>query len=263
MGTARSYEPGTPSWVDLGTPDIDGAAAFYGGLFGWQAEDASPGEDAGGYRYFRLGGADIGGLGPQQGPATTWAGYVAVEDVDAAVARVKDLGGTVLAGPIDVFTQGRMAVVADDQGAPISLWQAGDNHGADLKGEPGSFSWIELSCPDAERAKAFYGGVFGWTSQSYPYGEGGTSSYTEFATAGTGNVIAGMVQAPDQWRTAGPAQWAVYFEVADTDATAAKALELGGSVGFEPYDIPHVGRLAVLADPYGAAFTVMTRSREH
>jgi len=137
MGTARSYEPGTPSWVDLGTPDIDGAAAFYGGLFGWQAEDASPGEDAGGYRYFRLGGADIGGLGPQQGPATTWAGYVAVEDVDAAVARVKDLGGTVLAGPIDVFTQGRMAVVADDQGAPISLWQAGDNHGADLKGEPG------------------------------------------------------------------------------------------------------------------------------
>src|SRR4029450_10597311 len=80
---------------------------------------------------------------------------------------------------------------------------------------------------------------------------------------GTGNVIAGMVQAPDQWRTAGPAQWAVYFEVADTDATAAKALELGGSVGFEPYDIPHVGRLAVLADPYGAPFTVMTRSHEH
>src|SRR4029453_7670761 len=189
MGTARRYEPGTPSWVDLGTPDIDAAAPFSGGLFGWQTEDASPGEDSGGYRYFRLGGADVGGLGAQQGPGTPWSGYVAVEDADAAVARVKDLGGTVLAGPI--------------------------------------------------------GGVFGWTSQSYPYGEGGPSSYTEFATAGTGNVIAGMVQASDQWRTAGPAQWAVYFEVADTDATAAKALELGGSVGFEPYDIPHVGRLAV------------------
>jgi len=263
MGTARTYEPGTPSWVDLGTPDIDGAAAFYGGLFGWTAEDAAPGEDAGGYRVLRLGGAEVGGLGPQEGPATTWAAYVAVEDVDAALARVGELGGTVLMGPIDVFTQGRTAVVADDQGAPISLWQTGDNLGADLKGEPGSFTWIELSCPDAERAKAFYGGLFGWTAQSYPYGEGGTSSYTEFSTAGSGAVIAGMVQAPDQWRTEGPAHWAVFFEVADTDATVARAGELGGSVAFQPFDIPHVGRLAVLADPYGASFTVMTRAHEH
>lgn len=261
MGTARTYEPGTPSWVDLGTPDIDGAASFYGGLFGWTADELAG--DAGGYRLFRLGGADIGGLGPQEGPASTWAGYVAVEDADAAVGRVTKHGGTVLAGPLDVFTHGRMAVVADDQGAPISVWQAGDNHGADLKGEPGSLTWIELSCADAERAKAFYGGVFGWTSRSYPYGEGGTSSYTEFATAGSGAVVAGMVQAPDQWRAEGPPQWAVYFEVTDTDGTAARAVDLGGRVDFRPYDIPHVGRLAVLADPYGATFTVMTRAHDH
>ena len=263
MGTARTYEPGTPSWVDLGTPDRDGAAAFYGGLFGWTAEDISPGEDAGGYRVLRLGGADVGGLGPQQGPATAWAAYVAVDDADAALAHVGELGGSVLMGPIDVFTQGRMAVVADDQGAPISLWQAGDNQGADLKGEPGSFSRIELSCPDAARAKTFYGGLFGWTAQSYPYGDGGTSSYTEFATAGSGTVVAGMIQAPDQWRTEGPAAWAVYFEVADTDATTARAVELGGSVSVPPFDIPHVGRVAVLADPYGAGFTVLTRAHEH
>lgn len=72
-----------------------------------------------------------------------------------------------------------------------------------------------------------------------------------------------MIQAPDQWRTEGPAHWAVFFEAADTDATVARAGELGGSVAFQPFDIPHVGRLAVLADPYGASFPVMTRAHEH
>jgi predicted enzyme related to lactoylglutathione lyase len=90
-----------------------------------------------------------------------------------------------------------------------------------------------------------------------------SESYTEFATAGTGAVVAGMVQAPDQWRSEGPARWAVYFAGTDTDATAATAVDLGGSVGLRPYDIPHVGRMAVLADPYGATLTVMTRSHDH
>jgi uncharacterized protein len=115
--------------------------------------------------------------------------------------------------------------------------------------EPGTRSWVDLGTPDIDGAAAFYGGLFGWTAQSYPYGEGGTSSYTGFSTAGSGALIAGMIQAPDQWRAEGPAHWAVFFEVADTDATLARAGELGGSVAFQPFDIPHVGRLAVLADP--------------
>jgi uncharacterized protein len=258
MGTARTYEPGTPSWVDLETPDVDGAVAFYRGLFGWATEG-----DRDNYRMFRLGGADVAGVGPEIGRGPAWAAYVTVADVDAAAEAATRHGGSVLVPLRDIETAGRLALVADDQGAALALWQPGDHHGADLKGEPGSLTWIELSCPDAERAKAFYGGLFGWTAQSYPYGEGGTSSYTEFATAGSGTVIAGMIQSPDQWRTEGPARWAVYFEVDDTDASTTRAVELGGSVAVQPFDIPHVGRLAVLADPYGATFTVMTRAHEH
>jgi uncharacterized protein len=84
MPERTGYEPGTPSWVDLSTTDLDGALRFYGDLFGWDFEDM--GEDAGHYHQARLRGKRVAGVGPTQPgapPMTTWTTYLAGSDASS------------------------------------------------------------------------------------------------------------------------------------------------------------------------------------
>src|SRR5690242_773936 len=144
MPERDSYDPGTPSWVDLGTPDIDASLKFYGELFGWEAEESQ--EDTGGYRLFTKNGRPVAGVMPlqsdEQPPA--WSTYVAVEDADATIGKAKEAGGDVMVEPMDVMELGRMAFVTDDQGAAIGVWQAKEFPGAGLVNEAGAFCWNEL-----------------------------------------------------------------------------------------------------------------------
>ena len=80
MSERTSYEAGTPSWVDLSTPDPDGAQRFYGELFGWEAEDAGPVEETGGYGMLRLRGKQVAGVGPVMDPnqPPVWSTYVEI-----------------------------------------------------------------------------------------------------------------------------------------------------------------------------------------
>ncbi|HEY2331192.1 MAG TPA: VOC family protein, partial [Acidimicrobiales bacterium] len=149
------YAPGTPTWIDLGVPDIPKAAAFYGSLFGWTAEEAGPAEETGGYCNFTYKGHRVAGLGPAMNPGPPfWTSYFAVTDADAAVAKAKELGGQVFAEPMDVMDQGRMAVLADPTGAAFSVWQAGIHKGAELVNEDNTWCWNELSTRDLDTAKA-------------------------------------------------------------------------------------------------------------
>lgn len=118
-----SYEPGTPSWVDLGTPDQDAATAFYEGLFGWDVPEGPP--EAGGYRMCMLRGTPVAGMGPQMNPDMPpwWTTYVSVADADATTAAVTANGGHVLMPPMDVLDVGRMAIFMDPAGAMFSVWQ--------------------------------------------------------------------------------------------------------------------------------------------
>ena len=114
MSERTSYEPGTPSWVDLSSPDPEASKAFYAGLFGWRAEDTEPVEETEGYVMFKLKGRNVAGMSPiqddSQSPA--WWTYVDTDDVDAAAARVTEAGGSIPVGPIDVVDAGRMAFIA-------------------------------------------------------------------------------------------------------------------------------------------------------
>jgi len=163
MPEITSYEPGTPSWVDLGSPDVEASAAFYAGLFGWEAH-TSPDPEAGGYTMFVLDGHTVAGLGPlfDEGDRPSWTMYVAVADADATASSVAAAGGSVFVPPMDVLDAGRMAVCADDQGARFSIWQAGTHCGSTLANEPGTMCWTELAVPDSRQAIVFYGGLFGW-----------------------------------------------------------------------------------------------------
>jgi predicted enzyme related to lactoylglutathione lyase len=254
MSERTSYAPGTPCWVDLGTPDIDAAAAFYGGLFGWSIEEGENAEQTGGYRQAELRGKPVCGAMPlmQEGQPPAWTTYVSVEDADATAAKVREAGGNVLAEPMDVMDLGRMAIFADPTGAVFGIWQPGSFLGAELVNEANTFVWNELNTRDVDAAKAFYGAAFGWSFEDQEFE--GMGTYTTFkAGEGAGGGMFDMTgRVPDEV----PANWLVYFAVDDTDATISKLEELGGGVNMGPVDIS-VGRFAVVHDPFGAVFAVI------
>jgi uncharacterized protein len=249
------YKPGTPSWVDLGTPDMDASKAFYGALFGWDGRTA---EDpaAGGYTMFELGGVAVAGAGPlmspQQPPA--WTTYVSVEDADKTAETVTANGGAVVMPAMDVLDVGRMAIFSDPQVGVFAVWQPRAHKGAGLVNEPGTIIWNELATRDAAGAKAFYPEVFGWTFQTRSMDDGGPE-YTSWHVAA--RPIGGMLQIDENFPPDMPTTWQVYFATADCDASAAKVTELGGSVVAPPSHIPTVGRFAVCQDPQGALFALL------
>ncbi len=202
-----------------------------------------------------LGGKTVAGLGPQMNPdmPPVWLTYVNVDSADATVAKVSANGGTVLAPPMDVMEAGRMAIFADPLGAVIGLWQPNQHTGAQVANEPGTYCWSELITTDLDASKAFYGAVFGWGAEDQGP-PGGPPAYTEWKL--TGKSVGGMMAKTPEMPAEMPPNWGVYFAVADTDATVAKAQELGASLFMGPTDI-EPGRFAVLADDVGAVFNVL------
>lgn len=252
MPERTGYAPGTPCWTDIGT-DTEAAQKFYGGLFGWTAQEAGPVEETGGYGMFLKDGKQVAGFGPQQNPGPPfWTTYVSVDDADAIALKVKENGGQVVMDPMDVMSAGRMAVFQDPEGAFFSAWQPGEHIGAQVVNEPNAYSWNELNTRDLETAKTFYSAVFGWECVTQQVSD--DMAYTEVKVEG--NSAAGMMDMPPMLPASVPAHWLVYFNVEDTDATVAKAEKLGGSVMAPPMDIPP-GRFAVLSDDKGAVFAVL------
>src|SRR4051812_26404647 len=247
-----SYEPGTPSWVDLGTPDIDGAAAFYSSLFGWDCVSPGPDEETGGYRMFMYKDRPVAGLGPQQNPGPPyWTTYVSVTSADETTAKAKAAGAMVFLEPMDVLDVGRMAVFADPTGAVISIWQPKAHIGAGIVNEPNSLCWNELSTRDEATATKFYDAVFGWKA-NVQGGDGMT--YTEWQLGG--KAVGGMMAMPPGVPDGVPNHWLAYFAVEDCDAAVAKVEALGGNVNMPAMDI-EPGRFAVASDPQGAVFALI------
>jgi predicted enzyme related to lactoylglutathione lyase len=245
------HAPGTPAWVDLGSPDLDGSKAFYGSLFGWDAWVA-PQPEAGGYTIFSKDGKQVAGLGGlMEGQPPAWSTYVSVDDAKGTAQKVRDAGGKVIVEPMQVMDQGTMAVFQDPTGAYVSAWQGDAMQGAQLVNEVGSFGWNELQTRDMPAAKDFYSKVFGWGAKDNPMPQGG--SYTEWQL--NGKSIAGGMEMGDMIPAQVPPNWLVYFVVDNADTSLAKAQELGAKVLMPPMDID-IGRFAVLQDPQGAAFAI-------
>lgn len=254
MSERTSYTPGTPCWVDLASPDIDAAAAFYGGLFGWSVPEGENAEQTGGYRQAELRGEPVAGVMPlmQEGQPPAWSTYVSVQDADATAAKVRDAGGQVFAEPMDVLDLGRMAVFADPTGTVFGIWQPGTFVGARIVNEAGALVWNELNTRDPEAAKQFYGAVFGWDFEEREFQ---TGTYTSIKNGE--DTVGGMLDMRGRVPDEVPGHWLAYFAVDDADAVVSKATESGGEVQFGPEEMPEVGAIAVLKDPFGAVFAVI------
>jgi predicted enzyme related to lactoylglutathione lyase len=247
MAERSSYAPGTPSWVDLTTPDLQAALRFYGELFGWQFEDA--GEEAGHYHQALLRGQRVAGIGPNppgSPPASFWSTYFSGSDVDAHATAIAEAGGQVSFGPTDVMDQGRMLVGQDPAGAMFGIWEPRAHAGAQIVNEHAAFSWNELIGNDLEAPARFYGAVFG-----LGFDDLGDAPY-KLAKLGD-DVVAGIAA------TGGDSSpyWLTYFMHDEVDAGFARARELGGELVGEITD-SQFGRYARVQDPQGAVFGLIS-----
>jgi len=247
MASVTSHAPGSFCWIELAARDTAGARAFYTRLFDWSVREDTMGE-SGTYYLFQKSGRDVAAMyqPPPGSVPPSWMSYIAVAGADAAAEQARNLGATVVMGPFDVGDLGRMAVLRDPQGATFSIWEAKKNPGVGLRDEVGTLCWNELQTRDAGVAHTFYAPLFGWRLKESP-------DYTEFHLGE--HAVGGMIrsQAPPEV----PSYWMPYFSVADCDASASAARELGAAVFVSPTDIEHVGRFAVMADPQGAPFAVI------
>ena len=255
MGKRERYEPGTFCWVDLATTDPEGAKAFYGELFGWEAEDMPAGEGAT-YTMLRLDGDYVCALYEmdaeqrEQGIPPYWFSYVSVDDADATASRARELGGTVYGEAFEVLDAGRMAVVGDPTGATFAAWQPRAHIGARRVNDPGCLTLNELHTRDPEAAITFYAGLFGWETEVIEVN--GEPVYGSINNAGALN--GGLMPMTEQNGDA-PSYWLPYFTVTSTEGAVAKIRDLGGKLMAGPLDVP-AGRIAAVSDPQGAAFAL-------
>jgi predicted enzyme related to lactoylglutathione lyase len=263
----RTYPAGVTCWIDLEVDDLEAARQFYGGLFGWTFQTATPP-----YLIAQLDGEDAAGLGgppPQRdGALNQWNTYIAVDDLEATLRVVEGVGGRVV-DPVEQAGEGGWnATVADPAGTEVRLWQAKRRLGAQVSNLPGAWNFSDLHTDDPEGAKRFYGSVFGWVFVDFGqelksatmiqvpgYGDHlaatvdpGIHERQASAPPGYADVIGGLAPARDL----GP-HWHVTFTVADRDEAAATAESLGATVLARTEN--DWTRQAVVRDPQGAVFT--------
>ena len=244
-------------WYELLTTDPEAAAVFYGSVLGWEVNDA--GQAGMDYRLFLIGGSKIGGMmalpsdALAAGMRPVWLGYIGVDDVDVIIGATTAAGGTVHMPATDIPGVGRLALLADPQGAVFYVMRgAGEATSTAFSGtEPGHCSWNELTTSDLTAALEFYGARFGW-AKGEVMDMGALGDY-QFITRDGRGIGAMMTRQPD-----GPApMWTYYFRVTDIDAAAASARAGGGQIMHGPCAVPGGDHILIGADPQGALFALV------
>jgi hypothetical protein len=247
-------------WYEHMTIDMKAAQTFYGAVVGWTMRDAGmPGMA---YTLLAADGVDVGGMMalPQNlrdgGARPAWMAHIAVDDVDAAAARVATAGGSIHRPPADIPNVGRFAVVADPQGATFMLFQPLRGlPKAAAPGTPGHIGWHELFTTDNKAAFDFYAKQFGWTkAASMDMGAMGT--YEIFAIDGAQS--GGMMNKPE---AIPKPVWLYYFNVDAIDAAAGRVTNAGGKIVMGPHEVPGGQWIVQCVDPQGAAFALVAPKR--
>ena len=249
-----SNKPGDFLWYELLTTDAEAAQAFYGQVLPWTFADSGQADMD--YRIANAAEHDVAGLMAinaemaAHGATPTWLIYVAVADVDETVSDIQARGGVVQMPAMDIPMVGRMAMVADPQGAPLYVMKGADPRKsmafADDRPRVGHAAWNELHTTDPAGAWAFYGETFGWVKDG-EMDMGPLGAY-EFIRHG------GMIGAVMPTTQGAPSGWSVYFRVADIDAAKRAVEAAGGRVVQGPDEIPGGEFSLNCIDPQGAAF---------
>lgn len=239
----RNQPEGTPTWIELAVPDLRPAMDFYGEVFGWEYANEA------GYPTCLLRGLPVAAI--REAPALPeWTMYFATDDCDARASRVTEVGGTLIAAPAEVADQARTAIAEDPVGARFGLWQGRANPGCQLVNEPGTLVRNDLVTSATGPARAFYTQLFDYTLDRNEDLPGFDFTFLRLPDGHEIGGIFGLADAPSS-------AWATMFEVDGTDATVKRAVEAGGTAA-EPEESLY-GRTAVITDPFGTEFSIITR----
>lgn len=255
MSGAPPRRAGTVVWADLATTDIEGAIHFYERLLGWHYKESD--SPMGPYVIARVTAGEVGGMMAQPPDATAagippaWTVVVGADHLETILARVRELGGSVLQPPMSIPGGARIAVLADPAGAVLALMEAPAAETGMVWGEPGGVCWVECLSRDPDASCSFYEQLFGWESEE------GAGGYVVFSL--DGERVGGLMVMPSTVPAEAPSSWLVYFAT-DVAVACARAGEMGGKVLEPVHDIAE-GRFAVLADPAGAVFAVFEGRR--
>ena len=247
----RNQPDGTPTWIDLGIPDLDRAVAFYGALFDWEF-DVGP-EEWGRYTTCLLDGRRVAALVPNPDPGATefwWNVYLATADLDATVERAVAASAEVVGGPFDIPEQGRGALLRDPVGAQFGLWQGHAHIGCEVVNEPGALLRNDLVTPNPGPARDFYAALFDFRLEGNA--DLPDADFT-FLRRPDGHEVGGIFGNPSVPRST----WNTVFEVADADDAVRRANDAGGK-GADPTDMLY-GRIAAVTDPFGTEFSMLAR----
>lgn len=252
---------GKPFWFELYTArgGLSDAGAFYARVFDWEISDS--GMEGMRYHLGRAGADMVAGLMEMPDEAAdmppAWMIYLAVEDADAAAARITELGGRIYCAPADIPGTGRFATAADPQGAAFGILAPGPSEpgddsdsGAWNQSKAGHGNWIELMSSDPAAGFEFYAQLFGWSrGEAMDMGEMGT--YQLFAWGG-GDIggMMGLCGAPQPY-------WLPYFGVDGVNAAITRVKDAGGAILRGPIEVPGPAFIAILRDPQGAHFAIV------
>ena len=217
--------PGKFVWFEHVSKDAKKAQAFYGEVIGWKTHSMPMGS----YSYDMVLAGDtpdsmIGGYATpkREGQGAHWISYASVENVDAALKAASANGGKVLEPAHDTPGVGRMARIADPQGA-ICVFKAAEGDSPDAEATAGQFFWNELHTTEPEKALAFYAKVLGYEHRSMDMGPGGTYHILSKGGVDRGGVTSHLPPG------VGP-HWLPYVRVEDTDATISRARNNGAVI---------------------------------
>jgi uncharacterized protein len=260
---SQEHHVGKVIFAELVTPDLAAAKQFYGGLFGWTFSDIQSGKVE--YAAASLDGHLVAGLihrdfstGEHKKPA--WLSFIAVRDADATQNVAVQHGAKVLFAPHSFPDRGREAVLADPQGAVFAVLASSSGDPPDVLAEPGEWIWSSLITSDPDAGAAFYQSLFDYEIFDLPADEG-----AQHLLLATDNYARASANSWPGNKAVHP-HWLNYVRVEDADKMAAKAVGLGGRILVEPRVDRHGGKVAVVADPAGAAFGLLewpdTQSKE-
>ncbi len=255
---AMEHHVGKVVFAELVTPDLAAAERFYGPLFGWTFQTSGTGRAA--FTRVTAAGQVIAGLVQRPlppGRAPAWLTCLATTDVDAGNAMALQHGATLLFGPYTVPGLGRESVLADPQGAVFGLFAATAGDPPEQLAARGDWIWSSLVATDPEQDAAFYKALLGY--EIYPLADPDDARHLILAS---GDFARASVNPPPTAKPDLHPRWLSYVRVDDVAASAAQVQSLGGRVLVDPHVDRHGGRIAVVADPGGAAFGLMEWSED-
>jgi len=239
-------------WHELSTTDVSGAIDYYKKTVGWTTQSWELNKD---YLMWVAKSGPVGGVSALRAAgAPHWMPYVGIPDIDATVAQVQKLGGTVVVPITTLASGGRYAVLADPQGAHIGIYTPEPNAKSmppAMMPQVGEFSWHELMVGDYKSAFAFYQALFGW-EKTGEHDMGAMGIYFMFGL--NGQAFGGMFNKPP----GAPAAWCCYVQVGDAAKATKAAAKAGGKVCNGPVEVPGGSWIAQISDPQGVMYAVVS-----